>query len=291
VVWPALLADPLKQFHSLGQSLGLADQPTPGYFRGALHTSPPPAFYPVIVVLRMSPWLLAGSCVSAAAAMWALLFRRRTRLSARWFECSALGTAVVYGLAIAVSAKWYDRYALPLFSFAALAFALGCAAFVEWIKSHSRRYLLTLRAAGWATVAVLTIITATNAPYATAYVDPLVGGQTRAANQIRLGWGEGVDQVDRIVNEATGGHCDKARVGVSFAYSFPVHCGDVDLAWQQNIPDFVVEYISDRQQLGAGRMLGRLQPFASVAGTAKVDGFTYVWVWRIDTKAAQAALG
>lgn len=290
-VWPALLVAPTEQMGALGRALSLADQPTPAYFRGRMHSSPPPAFYPIVLALRMSPWLGSAAAAGLATFAWRRV-RHRSPLTAGWFVAAASSTATAYAVAIAISTKWYDRYALPLFSFAALVGGVAVATMWAGVDRRQRYSRRTSRIIAVTAAALLVVLAARTAPYGVAYVDPLAGGQQRSVEQIRIGWGEGIEQVDRLVDRDTRGHCEDARVLVSFAYSFAVHCGQIDLntAKPAEAPDYIVEYVADRQRLGAAGVLGRFRPFATLAGTAKVQGLVYVWLWRVDKSAADAAL-
>lgn len=281
LLWPALLVRPLEQIDRLRRSAALATEATPGFSRGEVRLDPGASFYPVVVGLRMSPWLFLTT-VAAFGGYVVRRIRRAPRIAPGWFTGGLLLSVLAYLAALLTATKWYDRYALPLFPFAALAAATWLAS--VWDRVQRKRP--TPPRLGFAVVGALTVVASTitlrAAPHAIAYIDPLAGGQERAVHEIRLGWGEGMEEADGVI-EHDAGNCETPRVLVNLAYAYTLRCGQTMVTAPPGgtDPTYIVEYIAQRQEGETARVLGRFADRATLAGTVQVDGLTYVWVWRI----------
>jgi hypothetical protein len=127
--------------------------------------------------------------------------------------------AVGFGTAMTVAAKGFDRYLLPIFPIVDLLAGLGLWRLVSLLVAQvplrldlARRHL-----AGGAVAGML--ITACGAwwvwsawPYELTYANPLLGGNPSAHRTIASGWGEGLDQAARYLNEHATGTGDPLRV-------------------------------------------------------------------------------
>ncbi len=285
-LWPALLVAPSAQFRALRASMQLAGESTFGFARGALRTQPGRGYYAVVLGYRLSPWLLCLSVLALVAAVIGLALRavRRTPRMLRapwWFTATLSVVAALYGVTIVFAAKWYDRYALPLFPFLALAAGLFVAQAWQWVTRNRRAW----HRAGPPLLCALTLCAATvvvrQAPDAVSYVDPLLGGQERASHDIRLGWGEGIERANAIIRHDAG-TCADVHVAVRLAYAISLTCGTAvpDPSSSASV-DYIVEYIATRQVEGPATIPRRYGRQARVIGEVRVQGFPYVWVWRV----------
>ncbi|MGC9467406.1 MAG: glycosyltransferase family 39 protein [Anaerolineae bacterium] len=139
------------------------------FFLGRMWTDPGPGFYPLVLLLRLTPPVLIGIALwlGASRAARGRLWRR-----AVW----ALAPALVYVLAISLATKKFDRYALTAVPLLTMMAALA------WRHAARRwRYVLVATLLiPWAVVALVPL----------QYASPLLGGRWMAQHVIPLGWGE-----------------------------------------------------------------------------------------------------
>lgn len=107
----------------------------------------------------------------------------------------------VYFIVLTAGGKKFDRYLLPAFP------ALDLVAAIGWYglaKGLARRFSL-----GWWVFPLLIIFVVTaqalvalpNRPYYLSYYNPLLGGGQQALSTLQIGWGEGLDQAARYLNQ------------------------------------------------------------------------------------------
>ena len=188
---------------------------------------------------------------------------------------------VVYVLSISVGSHKQDRYLMPVFpSFNILA-AMGLVYLVaqlprlkNWVRQYlgpmlgvdpglgddQSRPLFSLASppqkfavVDWillATVVLIQIATIfPHHPYYFSYFNPLFGGGQTAARTLRIGWGEGMDQVGQYL--AAKPNSRELVVSSRFAQYMPEFKGDVislsrDGRWTQ--ADYIVLYIQQVQR-------------------------------------------
>ena len=99
--------------------------------------------------------------------------------------------------------KKFDRYIVP--SVVALDLAAGVG--LVWLVRWTGRYLRDKWRTGLGVTILLGLIAfqavlAWQAfPYFFSYYDPLLGGNRRAIKVMQIGWGEGLDQAARYINQ------------------------------------------------------------------------------------------
>ncbi|MGC9349651.1 MAG: ArnT family glycosyltransferase [Anaerolineae bacterium] len=163
---------------------GLGLRPT--FFWGEERFNPGPAFYPLVLLFRMTPPVLLGLILTATG--W---FRSRNEkcvwtssfsLTGRWFALPI----VTYLAVLTIATKKFDRYALSL-----LLFVTPIAA-TYWAGSRKawRLVLLSTLLLPWAFVAVVPLH----------YASPLLGGSWVAEQVVPLGWGETSGLTARALN-------------------------------------------------------------------------------------------
>jgi 4-amino-4-deoxy-L-arabinose transferase-like glycosyltransferase len=239
LVWPAAWVDPLGQsWFVIGaaffSSAGLEDAdiqpywsiPDPGIF-----------YYPLNGIFKMSPFLLLG-VVLAGVGAW--LKHKRNEIS--WAnlltaDLAWLGWfALLFGLMLTFGEKKSPRYILP--AFPALAFVAAWG----WLFMLRRvNQWLVIGAVG--TLALL--LTLNYAPYYFTYYNPLLGGAVTAPRLVRIGWGEGLDEVGRWLNtqpEAIAG-----QAGARYTATLhPFYAGTIASPIAEGL-DYVVFYIKQTQ--------------------------------------------
>jgi hypothetical protein len=154
------------------------------FLLGAASLDPGPLFYPIALLLRLSPVALAG----IAALIW---WRGG---QARSLVLILLAAAAVVALALTVAPKKADRYIIPAIPLAVTLAGLGIAE----LARHGGR--VRRAAVPGVCLAVLAISLIGVRPYPLSYYNPLLGGGPTASRMLLVGWGEGLDQVAVYLN-------------------------------------------------------------------------------------------
>lgn len=232
-LWPAMWFNPVWVMQQIAGQLGAYAQ-TPHkigyYFLGSPTSDPGLLFYPAVLALRSTPFTCIGlllGAVWAVRGVWPLA----TGPARRSFWAMPV-FAVLYTLAIIIAAKKAGRYLLPVFPLLDVAALLGWLAtgyvLARWWQ---RRQARTAQAAAaptataqpvrqaqtWAALATGAVLLLAHAapgfatyPYYLTYYNPLAGGTKAAEAVIGVGWGEGLDQAARWLNQQPD--ADKLRV-------------------------------------------------------------------------------
>jgi len=127
-----------------------------------------------------------------------------------------------------MGAKKFDRYLLPVFA------PLDILAAVGWVTILTGTYQILREKLGhrafqrYFTIAIGVLLTSAliwqswgvmqTAPYYLSYFNPLMGGSEHAPEVMMIGWGEGLDQAARYLNQST--EAEKLRV-MSWYYDGP----------------------------------------------------------------------
>jgi hypothetical protein len=133
--------------------------------------------------------------------------------------------ALLFTLFMTASDKRSPRYILPVFPPLAIIAAYGWLKLYQ-VASHrgaenkiSRFTLHTSRPTSLMLVALLLvaafIILLPYAPYYFTYFNPLLGGSFTAPHLVKIGWGEGLDQMGRFLQRE--GNLRGSRVGTAYA--------------------------------------------------------------------------
>lgn len=197
-LWPAMWVAPLASAGAvLGEVLGNGGQPHAwgNFFLGRPVADPGWLFYPTVILLRSAPLSLLG----LICAPLVLLGSRQERR-----VLVALGSYVLlFGLAVSIGAKKFDRYLLPIWPALEIIAAAGLVAGVRAVAALARghgwrrgRRPVVLRTVVTLLLSVVLIARALSyAPYYLAYFNPLLGGGSLAQRVMLVGWGEGMEQV------------------------------------------------------------------------------------------------
>jgi 4-amino-4-deoxy-L-arabinose transferase-like glycosyltransferase len=247
---------------------------------------PGPLFYPVAFFLRANPLVLLG----LGAALWTL-WQGRSRppdsprgkwsvgKSGLWMVTAFV---LLYPAVMTLGSHKQDRYLLTIFPMVGLLAATGLIWLWERIGHR-------FRAQGMMSIAGLGIVLVMQAllilpyhPYYYPYFNLLAGDGLTAPRLIRIGWGEGLDQVAEYLNSRP----EPRRLKV--ASRFPHHLVgfegeilplDAGGAWTR--ADYIVFYIHQvqrEQDPGPGEVhwLRRYAPESVV----KLGRIEYAWVYR-----------
>lgn len=169
-LYPPCWTDPVGAIRSLlgavtyHEGIGLR----PVFFLGKSQVDPGPAFYPVVLLFRLTPPVFIGLLIGIRKARWeGACFRR-----CLW----VLTPAVIYLALITVASKKFDRYALTAVPLLTVAAAFG------WRRIRWGRWVIYLGLAlPWALTALIPL----------QYASPLLGGPWAAQYLVPLGWSEG----------------------------------------------------------------------------------------------------
>ncbi|HIQ01951.1 MAG TPA: phospholipid carrier-dependent glycosyltransferase, partial [Anaerolineales bacterium] len=192
--YPALWANPVGVLQTVtsfaGRHVEMAQRPI--FFLGRTTYNPGPAFYPAVLLVRLSPVVLAGLVL-------VLIRLRRLPADRRFALLALLAFALLFGATMTLGAKKHDRYLLPALPPLALAAALSHYPITQSpnhpIPQPSRRLTSPLIPL-LLQLALLLPFTA----HPLTYANPLLGGPSVGARLISLDWGEGMGAAARWLN-------------------------------------------------------------------------------------------
>ena len=278
VVWPAMWTTPRQTLGALYQTL-TAYAPTaydPTFFMGEATVAPGALFYPLVALFRTAPltWLgLAGLAWRA--------WRREPGLP--WRTVGALLLyALLFGVALSLSAAKFDRYLLPALVPLVLVAGVGLGASSSQYSVVSSQY--GIRPSPYSLILVVLFVIQTFSslrfhPYTLAWYNPLLGGQAAAERVLPLGWGEGVEGAAHFLAAQPG--AETARVATWGAVGLaPWFRGQIVLPekaqpWRD--ADYLAVYITDRQRDDA---IAQVTASLTPVYVGRVGGLDYVWVYR-----------
>ncbi len=291
--WPAMWVAPLETlqevmtFAERAGEEGFAGRGV--FFWGQIYPDDPGYwFYPVAILFRITPLVLVG--VVLAIVSLVLTFKQRWPIRDEagwqwWGTALLLVYSLLFVLIMTPGAKKYDRYLMPIFPALDLVAGAGWLWVSEWAVRRwlqSKQIQLAL-GMGWVILLVLQgLTTLPHLPYYYTYYNPLLGGPRQAANYIRVGFAEGLDQVAAYLEQkpnaaelklasANSSKLDGLFSGQTIALD------NLDGKWVQG--DYVLIYIS---QLQRGKhspeiltYLRRHEPEYIL----KLHGLEYAWLY------------
>ncbi|GAB4439662.1 MAG: hypothetical protein Kow0031_21550 [Anaerolineae bacterium] len=247
VFWPAAWVSPWGQTwavisNAFLSSAGLEDADIQPYWA----TPDLGLFYYLINgAFKLSPLVLVGVIVAAIIGLRQVIRQRNVShlLNSEIFWL--LLFALLFGLFMSLGVKQSPRYILP--AFPALAFVAAWG-WVMVTKSSlvTRHSSLVIRNSLFIllTLAAL-LLTLPYAPYYFSYYNPLLGGATTAQRLVRIGWGEGMDEVGRWLSQQPDAAA--SRAGVRYKVSaYPFFGGELATPVDEEL-DYVVFYIKQTQ--------------------------------------------
>jgi hypothetical protein len=227
VVWPAMWVAPETAVGDMiAEAILNGGQPHAwgNYFFGASIADPGPLFYPVAVLWRSSPLMLIGLLAlplafwrarrahdegprakdegqESASALHSPLVMRRSTL----VLLALLSWVLLFGLAVTVGGKKFDRYSLPIWPTLDILAAAGLLGIGSWGMAIWRRIISrspisspqpSLKMALFGVIAVAALAyDMSYQPYYLSYFNPLLGGGPVAQDLLLVGWGEGMEHV------------------------------------------------------------------------------------------------
>jgi len=239
LLWPAAWVNPLGQTwlvvkNAFLSSAGLEDAdiqpywsiPDPGYF-----------YYLINGAFIMSPFLMLGAILAGYGAWRHLGYKKISMSGLATIEFWWLFLfAVLFGLMMTLGVKKSPRYILP--AFPALIFV---AAWGWLFVLHRFRKAVTVAVLGGLTI----LFTLNYAPYYFTYYNPLLGGSFTAPKMVRIGWGEGLDEVGRWLKAQPNAAAD--HIGARYtATLYPFYEGSISSPISDEL-DYVAFYIKQSQ--------------------------------------------
>lgn len=226
-LWPALWVDPLACLNRIvAYSLAAAAEGHEYgiFFAGRTYVGDPGAlYYPVALIWRATPVVLAGVAITLIAA----LARARGALPVRFPMAAAITGCYVtmWLLLMSDGAKKFDRYVLTVFPALDLLAAIGFVGLVRWACTQRKRLIRQLPTLVLGAALLSQALSAAmSAPYYLTYFNPALGGTTGASRELPLGWGEGLDQATGFILRQPAGATATVRASVvrgSWAMFFP----------------------------------------------------------------------
>lgn len=233
-LWPSMWVRPMETLRRVADYTllkGGSPMDAGSFFWGEALPDPGLGFYPVVLLLRVSPLVLVGAL---------LLVRFRARGWAP-LATALLMTTLLCGAAIALAPKKADRYVLPLIPPVIVIAALGTAGAL-------RRFpRLAHHGAIGAIVVAQCATLATVWQYPLSYYNPLLGGGRAASSTVLVGWGEGLDRVAELLNQDPQAADQTAAVFYPDALGAQFVGQTVPLE-QFEVADYAVLYIASTQR-------------------------------------------
>lgn len=294
LLWPAMWVSPvdtLKEVWSFVETAGEEGLEGRGvFFWGQVYPDDPgPWFYPVALLFRLTPLVLAGVIIALVGLARTVRARRLNRPGPawRWWSVAAL---LVYSLLFVVimtfGAKKYDRYLMPVFPALDLVAGAGWMWLYGVVQAHTRSPLRGIRYAFGLFVLLVgglqALTTLPHLPYYYTYYNPLLGGTRQAVNYIRVGFAEGLDQVAAYLNtkpnaaDLTLASANSGKLKDIFA-GHTMSLDNLNGKWVQ--ADYALLYVSQLQrQKHAEDIVAYLQRHPPEY-TLQLHGLDYAWLY------------
>ena len=205
VFWPAMWVDPLgtlQKMFDVTVSYAVEGHSSDVFFNGRVIDGDPGwIFYPVNYLWRTTPAVLAGLVVCLLAYMrrWQPLEDKDSRR----FVVYLVLFSVLFAVQMSFGAKKFDRYLIPSFLPLDLLAGIGWACLVGslWQRISSKALRAAVIAGLLLVIGSQAFLALRHYPYYINYYNPLMGGSARAPQVMMIGWGEGLDQAARYLNQ------------------------------------------------------------------------------------------
>jgi len=291
LAWPAMWTAPIDTLGMIYDYVTIqsGEEGVNLFFLGNVVRDQDPGllFYPIAFALRANPLVLLG-LGAGLLAWWHGRNRPPGRSRMAWVTGPSglwmlTAFSLLYPALMTLGSHKQDRYLLTIFPVVSLLAATGLLWLWERVKRRFSSSSFTMEVAGLgALLGAQLLLTLPFHPYYYPYFNPLTGGGYTAPQLIRIGWGEGLDQVADYLNSQP----DPQHLKV--ASRFPRHLvgfkGDVlplDAGGEWTRADYIVFYIHQvqrEQDPGPGevRWLRRYSPEHVV----RLGDIDYAWVYR-----------
>ncbi|WP_209673790.1 phospholipid carrier-dependent glycosyltransferase [Methanolinea mesophila] len=300
-LWPSIWVAPANTLYGMvaDPSCGLlkatVEPHGTGFFFGEISDGNyGPLFYPVALLMRLTPLVLVFSLV----CLGFILYKgsKREFRNYELFLVVLILYIILFSLQMAIARKEMDRYILPVFPIldilAAAGICYGIRAICDRFRAEGKEKTSFGCTGVLFTGAIVAVIIIQSAliipvtPYFNSYFNPVAfGGPTHAPEIVLVGWGEGNDLAAEYLNQKP----DAANLTVAYQYfGFPEYFGGKsirmgDLTQETDpYPDYLVFYISGVQRHYDIRLWDEYQGEAPEK-VITLNGIDYCWIYRTDT--------
>lgn len=298
LLWPAMWTQPLEALRLTFGKL-LTDQEAGAgnagmFWLGRFVEDPGPFFYPVVFVLKATPWLLVGLALSFWQVISSSLLFRKSASRLTPHASSLWLFALTYLFLMTIASKKAVRYLLPLYPtfclLAGLALYQASQRLSQWrIMNSIASYLNSKEPSPphaprftflhFLLLLPLVLLAWFYHPYYLTYYNPALLGWLWAPKTLLVGWGEGLDEAARYVSQQPPG-----RVVTWYEQLFSAFYPGRLQPWAESdnliTSDYTVFYLNQVQRnIPAPNVVDyfrRRQP----EYTARLAGIEYAWVYH-----------
>lgn len=287
VFWPAMWSIPVQAIDlTFGKLLNDQEAGTGnfGFFwMGQFIQNPGPFFYPVAFLLKATPWLIVGLCLSVWQS-WVYFTRfEKERLYNPTLNLPLWGYVLIYLTLMTIASKKSVRYLLPAFPVFYLLIGLAFYQYWQSVKQHfgfwrSRAFSQFFHPATLLFFCVAFALI--YHPYYFTYYNPLVIGWLWAPQTLMVGWGEGLDQAAHYLNQKPTGMTVSAWYTSLFDKFY--HNGQLRDVGVENVvtADKVVFYINQVQRgLPNPHVVHYFRTRLTPEYTVRLNGIEYAWIY------------
>jgi 4-amino-4-deoxy-L-arabinose transferase-like glycosyltransferase len=297
VFWPAVWVSPLQTLQGvLNLAIGAAKAggSRGNFFWGREMSAPGALFYPVSFLFRSTPVSLAGLVIVVIGGARVAVGRLTSRSGGPFRDrrerngLALCAYIVLFGALMSLGATKFDRYLLPVYPAIDILAAAGWCSVLGWAVRRiggavGKRWVSR---GGVAALLIWQIgVSLPHYPYYLTAYNPMVGGGYLAPQVLLVGWGEGLEQAARYLNERS----EERPIRVASWYSgnclapfFRGRSQEIPLL-ERDLPrlDYAVFYINQMQRK---RRNGK--PFQYFQGwepeyTVRLKGIEYAWVYPV----------
>lgn len=256
-LWPAMWSEPTKIIDFLiqnVQSVNSMAHPTTGVFWGDYQTDQSPLYYVIVFPYHLTVLstigLVAGLGLIAAGVIM------RWRGLQTWASeqlplvLSLVAYIVVFIGPVSLISRRGDRYILPVYFASGLLAALALYWLAMFLRKALSRINLTPTRLVGAGILIQIFFVLLYHPYYLAYFNPVAAHYAPAPARINIGWGEGLDQAARYLNQITGPEKPQVAAWYSNQFAPYYHGRTTDLSDQSSAltEDYTVFYINQVQR-------------------------------------------
>ncbi len=299
-LWPSMWVTPLETL-TLVYNYATRKVGAEGvnlFFMGQTYADadPGPIFYPFVFLMRITPLALLGLTFYAfrlssfVSRLTSHISRNTPHATRHTQDTSSLILVIfifVYALIMTLGSHKQDRYLLPIFPSLAILAAIGLVGVWVYLKDRLTPYILHITPVEWLLCAGLTLIQLATVlphhPYYYSYFNPLLGDGPTAVRTMRVGWGEGMDQVGAYL--AAKPNSRQLTVSSRFTHNMLGFKGELisllpDGRWTQ--ADYIVLYIQQvqRRQEPSPGFIDYFQA-RTPEKMITIGGIDYAWIYPI----------
>ncbi len=250
-IWPAMWVAPLNTLQLIYHDafeVGEVGSGHSAFFMGQISDDPGWIFYPVAIAFRLTPVTSVGIVL---AALWLIFGWKSQAATVRRVGWTLAAFALFVILTANFSPKKLDRYVMGVFPALDLLAAVGLWGIWQELTKVWPRIKQGGMFAAIFVVAAQGIFTLSHYPYLLTGYNPLLGGITKAAKTMPVGWGEGMEQAATWLNAQPNAQNLRASAWYSDIFH-PYFVGQQasfsDDGRSQLAADYVVFYVNQIQR-------------------------------------------